>query len=664
MTDVVATSSISDEPREGDLPEFLKPFWRDWKGSVAGLHIFSGSTNDYVGVSGFTLVQYMIEVLKNGGINDIVVFSPGRPTDKIVFPNPSTKRKFVKLLGLEKQQAPLPAGNPFADFANANQASAPPTDPMDVELPNDYASALGLIVRFLKESGAKRKLTEWERSNAELIIEEDERYFKLPNECLLPYSENPNEEYTLEQLGEERKSCAAGIIERAETVAPNADPGTMPEGQRSLVALLSGCGIDSDLVDSGNPLIAVTKTYAKLHEDIRQSDGLSHIRLPKPDEPKRLVYIRRLEQRSLGALGDGLTPERLAAITAGLDLRHLEDLYLRAGAGKTQLTETLATDRMREIILQIYGERLTIKQPSYGFARVGGHRIPKQWLQEWIVEPALLGILEMYTGIAFIGPPGTLKTTMAEAVAYEMKRNFIIWNAASMRGQYQGLTEAYTEETFEGIRASQPNVVFVDEADKAFPMPGPAVGGAGQAEQNLVSMTQQEMSNPANRGRTLWIFGTNYPELMSPALIRPGRIDVKIPLLTPDDGEERADVFLSQIRLHGHDELIEDNLYPKLVEIGNKMDLDWTQAEQDRAVIKALGLMRIKRLDFADALANAIETLRPETGDVAGMTANAIAMCADNDLIPVRRRKITENPAALKQQVNEYRARERKVRDI
>src|SRR5215831_1133594 len=240
MSDVVASQ-----------PDFFTPFWRDVKGSVSGMFIFSGFKDDYVETSGWTFIEWMSEVLKRSDIPDVVVFSPGE-RDKIIFPDPSTKIKFVKVLGLDKDEQPAlppPGSNPFADLNRAQPPKS--TDPMDVDLPTDYASCIGLIVDFLKKDGATRKLTKADLDGAmPIVIEIDEqrttRGLKLragsQSETIIEYDPDfdREREYTLEQLGEQRRPVAAAFIDNADKVVPSegAQMAALPEAQRSLLAML------------------------------------------------------------------------------------------------------------------------------------------------------------------------------------------------------------------------------------------------------------------------------------------------------------------------------------------------------------------------------------------------------------------------------------------
>jgi hypothetical protein len=669
LAPVSAPEAPSVDGQTAGVDQLFEQFYIDWKGAVSGGFIFTGATDDYV-VGGVPLADYLTWALREAGLKYIVRIGPN---GKLSFPSPSMREAFIDTLALKPPPAPV-GGNPFADFAAAQ--GQPQQQDQEVRLPSDYPGMMDLIVQFLKKAGGERSLTKQEIADGRRATIQDEDGnqsvgFELGQytangvwESLgvtLPWDGNPNRKFTLEQLREPRVPVAAAIVEDAGLAFPNADEGAMPEGTRNVLGLLGSAGTDDELLYAGNPLILLAPVFSKLHERIRSAGGYTTIRVPKPDEVKRRDYIRyRLEVGSV-VLGAGLTPEKLAGLTAGLDLRHHHDLFLRAAANNSDLTERLVTDRKREILQAKYEGLITEQRPRFPLAKVGGHRTFKGWAKEWLVDPINEGVLDIYMGLALLGPSGTLKTTLAEGLAFDIGWNFIIWNAAGIRGKYQGETEQRAELTFQAIDSFGRVVVLVDEADKAFAAPGPAGSEGGQAEQTLLGMTQTFMALPEHRGRILWVFTANYPDNIAPAMFRPGRIDVKVPILTPDDPLERAEVFDAQFSLHGRDGAVPMD---RLVEIGGTMSDEWTQAEQDRAVVKAIGLERIRKIEIGDALAESIKSLRPETQAVEAMTLSAIASCGDFDLVPPGRRPKLMDKPKLEKEVNAFRNRERQVRSI
>jgi transitional endoplasmic reticulum ATPase len=146
--------------------------------------------------------------------------------------------------------------------------------------------------------------------------------------------------------------------------------------------------------------------------------------------------------------------------------------------------------------------------------------------------------------------------------------------------------------------------------------------------------------DPSHRGRIVAIAATNRPDLVDAALFRPGRFDVKIPLLPPETPAARAEVLAALLRRADGP----DPTGLPLARLGERTE-GWTQAELERAVVKARGLARLRGLELGAALDEALRTLRPATRDIQRMAALALAECDDASLVSERYRPLVGEPA-------------------
>jgi len=134
------------------------------------------------------------------------------------------------------------------------------------------------------------------------------------------------------------------------------------------------------------------------------------------------------------------------------------------------------------------------------------------------------------------GPPGCGKTLLAKAIAHESGANFISVKGPELLDKYVGESERAVRQVFERARASSPCVVFFDELDSLCPKRG-ADGGSGGVSERVVNQLLTEMDGLESRRSVFVIAATNRPELIDPAMMRPGRLDklLYVPLPTPDD---------------------------------------------------------------------------------------------------------------------------------
>jgi len=134
------------------------------------------------------------------------------------------------------------------------------------------------------------------------------------------------------------------------------------------------------------------------------------------------------------------------------------------------------------------------------------------------------------------GPPGCGKTLLAKAIANESGANFISVKGPELLDKYVGESERAVRRVFERARASSPCIVFFDELDSLAPRRGSDSGGGGVSER-VVNQLLTEMDGLDSRRSVFVIAATNRPELIDPAMLRPGRLDklLYVPLPSAED---------------------------------------------------------------------------------------------------------------------------------
>jgi ribosome biogenesis ATPase len=151
-------------------------------------------------------------------------------------------------------------------------------------------------------------------------------------------------------------------------------------------------------------------------------------------------------------------------------------------------------------------------------------------------------------GVLLFGPPGCGKTLLAKAIASESNANFISVKGPELLDKYVGESERAVRQVFQRARSSAPCVIFFDELDALAPRRGgPGSGGGGNVSERVVNQLLTEMDGLDVRRDVFVVAATNRPDIIDPAMLRPGRLDklLYVPLPTAD---EREAILRTQMR--------------------------------------------------------------------------------------------------------------------
>jgi transitional endoplasmic reticulum ATPase len=197
---------------------------------------------------------------------------------------------------------------------------------------------------------------------------------------------------------------------------------------------------------------------------------------------------------------------------------------------------------LREVIVEV---------PEVHWDDIGGYENVKQELKEMVEWPLKypryfeeLGI-EPPKGILLFGPPGTGKTLLAKAVATESNANFIAVRGPEILSKWFGESERAIREIFKKARMAAPCVIFFDEIDAIAPARGLRVDSG--ATDRIVNQLLAEMDGIAPLKNVVVIAATNRPDIIDPALLRPGRFD-RIVYVPPPDEKARFEILKVHVR--------------------------------------------------------------------------------------------------------------------
>ena len=137
-------------------------------------------------------------------------------------------------------------------------------------------------------------------------------------------------------------------------------------------------------------------------------------------------------------------------------------------------------------------------------------------------------------GVLLYGPPGTGKTPLAKAVAGEAKAPFFSISGSEFMELYVGVGASRVRELFERAKKNAPAIIFVDEIDAVGRHRGSGIGGGNDEREQTLNQLLVEMDGFDERANIILIAATNRPDILDPALLRPGRFDRQIAVEAPD----------------------------------------------------------------------------------------------------------------------------------
>jgi cell division protease FtsH len=185
------------------------------------------------------------------------------------------------------------------------------------------------------------------------------------------------------------------------------------------------------------------------------------------------------------------------------------------------------------------------QQPSITFLDVAGVEEPRQELQEiveFLKEPQKFVALgaRIPRGVLLVGPPGTGKTLLARAVAGEGGVPFFHISGSEFVEMFVGVGASRVRDLFDKAKKSAPCIVFVDEIDAVGRQRGAGLGNANDEREQTLNQILVEMDGFDDHAGVIVIAATNRPDVLDPALLRPGRFDRVVVVPSPDVRGRRA----------------------------------------------------------------------------------------------------------------------------
>ncbi len=363
----------------------------------------------------------------------------------------------------------------------------------------------------------------------------------------------------------EEESPSIIFIDEIDAIAPKRDEASGEVERRMVAQLLT---LMDGLESRGQVVvIAATNRPDALDPALRRPGRFDReITIGVPDRKGRKeilqIHTRNMplaEDVDLDYLADvthGFVGADLAALCKEAAMKTLRRLLPDIDLEKEEIPKEVL-DRI-EVTMQDFKEALKevepsalrevlVEVPNVKWDDIGGLEDVKQDLKEAVEWPLKhkdvfekMGIRPP-KGVLLFGPPGTGKTLLAKAVANESQANFISVKGPEIFSKWVGESEKAIREIFRKARQAAPTVVFFDEIDSIAPRRGSDMSGSGVTEK-VVNQLLTELDGLEEPKDVVIIAATNRPDILDPALLRPGRLD-RIVLVPVPDKKARLDIF-------------------------------------------------------------------------------------------------------------------------
>ncbi len=247
---------------------------------------------------------------------------------------------------------------------------------------------------------------------------------------------------------------------------------------------------------------------------------------------------------------------------------------------------------------------LTEKQGRITFDDVAGIDEAKGELQEvveFLKDPQKFQRLggKIPKGVLLIGPPGTGKTLLARAIAGEANVPFFTISGSDFVEMFVGVGASRVRDMFEQGKKSAPCIIFIDEIDAVGRHRGAGLGGGNDEREQTLNQMLVEMDGFESNEGVILIAATNRPDVLDPALLRPGRFDRQVVVPNPDvNGREKI------LRVHMRKVPLASDVEPKVIARGTPgfSGADLANLVNEAALLAArLGKRTVAMLEFENA---------------------------------------------------------------
>ena len=304
------------------------------------------------------------------------------------------------------------------------------------------------------------------------------------------------------------------------------------------LALISGDTVERVVLNEGTQQVNLTLTDNYVHQSTGGDDKT--VDLGK-DVYFTYSYVQTkdiLDTVADKAPAKGWNAVRPQSGILGGVVQLLVSLVILGGAFYF-IMRSMSGSRMMGGFTQSRAKEFNQERPDVTFADVAGEDEAVEELEEireFLASPDKFHKVgaRIPRGVLLYGPPGTGKTLLAKAVAGEANAPFFSISGSEFMELYVGVGASRVRELFERAKKNAPAIIFVDEIDAVGRHRGSGIGGGNDEREQTLNQLLVEMDGFDERANIILIAATNRPDILDPALLRPGRFDRQIAVEAPD----------------------------------------------------------------------------------------------------------------------------------
>lgn len=476
----------------------------------------------------------------------------------------------------------------------------------------------------------------------------------LPNQALSLIDQQILRVLNLENIKNKEstgsKCKLAVIIDFAQFIVPSGDTVQFANDLGANVIKILSWANDPSILNSNIATFLVTEKLNDLNGMLVQNPHSLKIEIKLPNEEEIKDYILFLKNTNFSNLEQEseIPFEILPKRFVGLSRTQVKSIISYSIGNKIKITDDLIKKRKKEAIEKECNDLLEFSDSNFSLDFVAGHDAVKKWLRDdaSLLKKGKINALPM--GYLISGRIGTGKTFLVQCWAGELGIPCVVLK--NFRDKWMGTTEGNLEKIFSILKAIGQVVVFIDEADQMAGKRDSSSNDGGLSGR-VYAMLAKEMSNTKNRGKIIWVFATSRPDLLEVDLKRQGRLDVHIPLFSPQTKDEYKKLLLSVAKKMNFS--ITENDLPELPDEGT-----FGGNEIEGILVRAIRTFELSddpSIEFKTILKQIILEITPNSyvKKLEYMDLIAVKECTDKKFLPPKFNNLDINE--LDQKIDDLR---------